>query len=121
MLPFFILYSPLFLGCFGDDSCSTGDPAGVGFDCPLIIPHRLTHKTPAVDSSLSGTGGTQDALECPYTIEVNQTHLMSIESLLIDCADVPGDIFELTESELFESEEDDDLTFEAFLNSKKDF
>jgi hypothetical protein len=46
---------------------------------------------------------------------------MSIESLLIDCADVPGDIFELTESQLFESEDDDDLTFEAFLNSKKDF
>jgi hypothetical protein len=46
---------------------------------------------------------------------------MSIEQLLIDCADVPGDIFELTESELFESEDDDDLTFEAFLNSKKDF
>ena len=46
---------------------------------------------------------------------------MSIEQLLIDCADIPGDIFELTESELFESENDDDLTFEAFLNSKKDF
>jgi hypothetical protein len=46
---------------------------------------------------------------------------MSIEQLLIDCADVPGEIWELTESELFESEDDDDLTFEAFLNSKKDF
>jgi len=46
---------------------------------------------------------------------------MSTEQLLIDCADIPGDIFELTESELFESENDDDLTFEAFLNSKKDF
>ena len=46
---------------------------------------------------------------------------MSTEQLLIDCADIPGDIFELTESQLFESEDDDNLTFEAFLNSKKDF
>ena len=45
---------------------------------------------------------------------------MSTEQLLIDCADIPGDIFELTESQLFESEDDDNLTFEAFLNSKND-
>ena len=46
---------------------------------------------------------------------------MILDQLLIDCADIPGDIFELTENELFESEDDDNLTFEAFLNSKKDF
>lgn len=46
---------------------------------------------------------------------------MSTEQLLIDCADIPADIFQLTESELFESEDDDNITFEAFLNSKKDF
>jgi len=42
-------------------------------------------------------------------------------SLLIDFADLPGEIFDLEEQELFESEDNSEKTFEAFLNSNWDF
>ena len=55
MPPFFILFAPLFYGRFGGDSCSTGDPAGVGADCLHSLQAPQTHKTAMVDSSTSGT------------------------------------------------------------------
>jgi hypothetical protein len=55
LLPFFILFAPLFYGRFGGDSCSTGDPAGVGADCPHSLQAPQTHKTAMVDSSQGGT------------------------------------------------------------------
>jgi len=45
---------------------------------------------------------------------------MSIESLLLEHLN-KGEIFDFEEHELFESENDDEKTFEAFLNSNKDF
>ena len=42
-------------------------------------------------------------------------------SFLIDFADLPGEIFDLKEEELFESEDDSEKTFEAFLASNWDF
>lgn len=45
---------------------------------------------------------------------------MSTE-LWIEHADLPGEIFDLEEEELFESEDDNEKTFNAFLNSEFDF
>jgi hypothetical protein len=53
--PFFIFLFLLFQGCFGGDSWSTGDPAGVGADCPHSLQARDAHKTPAVDTQKIGT------------------------------------------------------------------
>ena len=45
---------------------------------------------------------------------------MSTE-LLIEHADLPGEIWDLDEQDLFTSEDDTEKTFEAFLNSNWDF
>jgi hypothetical protein len=46
---------------------------------------------------------------------------MSTDSLLIEFANLPGDIFDLEEEELFEPDDNEPQTFEAFLNSNWDF
>jgi hypothetical protein len=54
-LPFFILFPLLFQRRFGGDSWSTGDPAGVGADCPRIISTGDPAKPASVASSQGGT------------------------------------------------------------------
>ena len=46
---------------------------------------------------------------------------MSTDALLIEFGNFPGDIFEIEENELFETDDDEPQTFEAFLNSNWDF
>ena len=46
---------------------------------------------------------------------------MSTNALLIEFANLPGDIFDLEEEELFETDDNEHQTFEAFLNSNWDF
>jgi len=46
---------------------------------------------------------------------------MSTDALLIEFANLPGDIFDLEEEELFETDDNEPQTFEAFLNSNWDF
>jgi len=67
---------------------------------------------------ISGTGGTQDLLLCPYTKQVNPTHPNHMEDTLwIEIADAPGEIFDIPEMQ----DEEEDSTFASKLHSNIDF
>ena len=70
------------------------------------------------DTLRTGTGGTQDRLQCPYTKQVNHTHLNHMEDTLwSEIADAPGEIFDIPEM----MDEEEDSTFASKLHSNFDF
>jgi hypothetical protein len=69
---------------------------------------------------LIASGGLHQLPIPCYNYQVNHRHPMSTDAIIIEHLNA-GEIFDFEEKELFESEDDENQTFEAFLNSNWDF